>query len=136
MSRAAGTAGVPCVAADWALVPVTTRTEVAERLALAGAMRSLDEITRFMAQYGSADNMRDVREGWDVVGRRLPDCVCSQTAHDAPALVARASCAASYDDMGPRRPDWLHQLHRPNLNTEESAGRCQRCMAHFWNRVR
>ena len=55
--------GVPRHAAEWASVPATTRTEVAQRLALAGALRSMDEIIRLVAQHGSAEDMRDVREG-------------------------------------------------------------------------
>ena len=51
------------VAADWASVPVIMLTEVARRLALAGALRSMDVLIRFIAQRGSAQDMSNVREG-------------------------------------------------------------------------
>ena len=60
-------AAVPRVAADWAFVPATLRTEVAQRLALAGALRSMDEIIRFVAQHGSAGDMLGVRGNGEAV---------------------------------------------------------------------
>ena len=69
-------AGAPWGATDWASIPATTRTEVAQRLALAGALRSVDAIIRFVAQHGSAEDMREVREGRVAAGQRLPACLC------------------------------------------------------------
>ena len=90
----------PSISADWALIPTTIRTEVAKRLALAGALRSMDEIIRFIARHGTAQAVHNVRGSDDAA---VCAFVCTYACMLARGHMGMCTCLCERSRLGP----WL-----------------------------
>ena len=85
---------------------------------MARALRSMDEVIRFMARRGSAEDVRAVREARVAAGKRLPVRVrCCQSAHSASAVVAQAD---RHGEHGQAQIAVLHDRGRAGVQLQNT----------------